>query len=181
MPELVEIADEIGPAVILHVYDPDVGMKGVVVIDTTVHGRASGGTRMLPDITTEEMAGLARAMTHKYATLDIPADGTKAGIWANPTISGRQREDILRAFGKAVRPLLTSGLFLGTDMGTATDYGSVSRQYSRGAGHINDVYRKRSLVPMTRELSKTHLIVKVLLIVQNRSLFTDIDKLPLED
>jgi len=148
MPELVEIADEIGPAVILHVYDPDVGMKGVVVIDTTVHGRASGGTRMLPDITTEEMAGLARAMTHKYATLDIPADGTKAGIWANPTISGRQREDILRAFGKAVRPLLTSGLFLGTDMGTATDYEPVVRQHSRREGPAAGFYRRSPLVPV---------------------------------
>ncbi len=59
------MADELGPEKILHVYDPSVGMKGVVVVDTTSpQGWSGGGTRMLPDITTEEISWLARAMTY---------------------------------------------------------------------------------------------------------------------
>jgi len=46
----LKITDELDPEKILHVYDPAVGMKAVVVVDTT----SAGGTRMLPDITTEE-------------------------------------------------------------------------------------------------------------------------------
>ena len=61
MPEWMEMTDEIGPEKIVHVHDPVVGMKGVVVIDSTAMARtAGGGIRMLPDITTKEIAGLAR-------------------------------------------------------------------------------------------------------------------------
>ena len=119
MPEWMKMGDEIGPQSIFHVCDPAVGMKGVVVVDTTIFGRASGGTRMLPDITTEEISWLARAMTHKFATLDVQQGGAKAGIWADPSIQREQRDAILRAFGKAVRPLLVEGMVrLGADMGT---------------------------------------------------------------
>jgi len=118
MLELMKRADEIGPERIFHVYDPAVGMKAVVVVDTTAFGRAAGGTRMLPDITTEEIASLARAMTYKCTILDIPIGGAKAGICADPSIRGAQREAILRAFGNAVKPLLTAGVGLGADMGT---------------------------------------------------------------
>ena len=119
MPEWMKMGDDIGPESIFHVCDPAVGMKGVVVVDTTIFGRASGGTRMLPDITTEEISWLARAMTHKFATLDVQQGGAKAGIWADPSIQGASREAILRAFGKAVRPLLAEGMIrLGADMGT---------------------------------------------------------------
>jgi len=119
MPELMKTVDEIGPERIFHVCDPSVGMKGVVVVDTTVFGRAGGGTRMLPDITTEEIVWLARAMTYKYATFGFPTGGAKAGIWADPNIIGEQRDAILRAFGKAVSPLFSAGVVgLGADMGT---------------------------------------------------------------
>jgi len=58
------------------------------------------------------------AMTHKFAILDIPLGGAKAGIWADPGIRGASRGAVLRAFGKAVKPLLEAGLILGADMGT---------------------------------------------------------------
>jgi glutamate dehydrogenase (NAD(P)+) len=119
MTEWIRMADEPGPEKILHVYDPSVGMKGVVVVDTTSpQGWSGGGTRMLPDITTEEISWLARTMTYKLAYLDMPVGGAKAGIWADPGIQGAPREAILRAFGNAVKPLLTTGLGLGADMGT---------------------------------------------------------------
>ena len=138
MTELMETVDEIGPERILHVYDPAVGMKAVVVVDTTVFGRAAGGTRMLPDITTEEVVWLARAMTYKYAMFDFPTGGAKAGIWADPNIRGAQREAILRAFGNAVKPLFAAGVVgLGADMGTDARDTAIFREAaglpSRGA------------------------------------------------
>jgi len=135
MPEWMKMADELGPEKIVYVYDPAVGMKGVVVIDTMSFGRAGGGTRMLPDITTEEMFLLARAMTYKFAVLDFPIGGAKSGIWADPSVHGTQREAILRAFGKAVKPLIKAGLGFGADMGT--DAKDVATIYE-GAGQSSD-------------------------------------------
>jgi len=131
MSEWMKIGDDLGPEKIVHVYDPVVGMRGAVVVDTTSFGRAAGGTRMLADLTMEEIFWLARAMTHKFAILDMPIGGTKAGIWSDPSIRGAPREAILRAFGKAVKSLITAGLGLGTDMGT--DAGDLAAIYE-GAG-----------------------------------------------
>ncbi|MBN1635851.1 MAG: Glu/Leu/Phe/Val dehydrogenase [Deltaproteobacteria bacterium] len=118
MPEWTEFTDKLGPEKILHVYDPKVGMRGVVVVDTTQMGMAGGGTRMMPDITTEEIFGLARAMTYKFSSLDFPIGGAKAGIWADPGITGQQRLDIMHAFGRSIKPLLDSGITVAADIGT---------------------------------------------------------------
>ena len=129
MPELLESTDEIGPERVFHAYDPTTGMKAVVVIDTTVFGRAAGGTRMLPDITTQEIAWLARAMTYKYGMFDFPSGGAKAGIWADPNLRGERRTAILRAFGKAVAPLFSAGVVgLGADMGTDAEDTAIFRE-----------------------------------------------------
>ncbi len=118
MREWVELTDELGPEKIVHVYDPVTGTKGIVVVDTTSLGGAAGGIRMLPDITSEEIFWLARVMTYKFATLDMPIGGAKAGIWADPGISGASREAMLKAFGCAVSTLIAQGVTLGADMGT---------------------------------------------------------------
>lgn len=90
----INMTDEIGPEKIIHIYDPATGMKGVVVIDCTTLGRgAGGGIRTLADITTEEIAGLARAMTYKFASLGVPIGGAKSGIWADPGICGEERKN----------------------------------------------------------------------------------------
>lgn len=116
----VKGGDDIGPEVVMHWYSPEVKCGGVVVIDTTIHGMGGGGTRMLPDITTEEMFWLARAMTYKMYVLGRPLGGAKAGIWANPSVQGSQREAIMRAYGKAIRPLIQARMLaVGADMGTS--------------------------------------------------------------
>ena len=110
--------DEIGPELIIHVYDPSTGMKGVVVIDTTVYGPAAGGIRMLPDITTSEIVNLARVMTYKFAIFNLPVGGAKGGIWADP--QAENREQILAAYARAIAPLLKAGVYIpGADMGTS--------------------------------------------------------------
>ncbi|MFH2132046.1 MAG: Glu/Leu/Phe/Val dehydrogenase dimerization domain-containing protein [bacterium] len=112
------MTDTLGPESIFHVYDAKTGLKAVVVVDTTLNHIAGGGTRMMPDITTAEIFGLARAMTHKFAIFDFPIGGAKAGIWADPGLKGEERQALLRAFGKAVKPLLSAGVTLAADIGT---------------------------------------------------------------
>jgi glutamate dehydrogenase/leucine dehydrogenase len=121
MPAWVTTIDQLGPEKVLHVYDPVTELRGVVVVDTVSLGGAAGGTRMLPDITTEEIFQLARAMTHKFAILDFPIGGAKAGIWAEPSLHGPQRKELMLSFGKAVKPLLGAGITLAADMGTDND------------------------------------------------------------
>ncbi len=94
-------------------------VMGYVVIDSTVGGRARGGLRMLPDIDEEEIRRLARAMTLKYGFLGLPQGGAKAGVRGNAQSPQSERRLRLEAFGKAIAPLLRSGLFIpDTDMGT---------------------------------------------------------------
>jgi glutamate dehydrogenase (NAD(P)+) len=113
--EPFKICDELGPEMIVHVYDPLTGMKGVVVIDVVPGG---GGIRMLPDITTREIARLARAMTYKFAVLNIPYGGAKAGIFHDPR--SPDKDKIITAFGRAIAPLLKANLYgAGADMGTS--------------------------------------------------------------
>ena len=115
------LGDDIGPDLILYWYSSEVKCRGVVVVDTTVQGKSVGGTRMLPDISTKEIFSLAREMTLKYATLGRPRGGGKGGIWADPAnMPPSQRERIMRAYGKAIKPLAQPGIFFaGADMGTS--------------------------------------------------------------
>jgi glutamate dehydrogenase/leucine dehydrogenase len=109
--------DDIGPQRIFHVYDAQVGLKGMLVIDTAVYGRYGGGIRMVPDLTIAELRGLARAMTYKFAILGIPRGGAKLGIIADSYIKGVKRTRILKRLGEALRPFLCSGLGTGADIG----------------------------------------------------------------
>lgn len=119
MPEWITKLNEIGPEKIVHVYDPEVGMKGVVVIDSTLlGGAAGGGIRMMPDVTTDEVCGLARAMTYKFSAVGLPIGGAKSGIWADPSIKGDERTELMKSFGRAIKPLLQTGLTVGADIGT---------------------------------------------------------------
>jgi glutamate dehydrogenase/leucine dehydrogenase len=115
-----KLKDDIGPEYILQMYDPGSGMRGVIVIDTAAFGVAAGGIRMLPDITTEEIFHLARAMTYKFAALDMPVGGAKSGIFADP--AAPNREKILAAYGRQIAPFLKQLMYIpGADMGTSDE------------------------------------------------------------
>lgn len=107
-------ADELGPAKTVHLYDPLTGMKGIVVIDNVACGPAIGGVRLAPDIDTNEIFRLARAMTLKNAAAGLPHGGGKAGILADPHLAGK--EPLLRSFARSIRELI--GYIPGPDMGT---------------------------------------------------------------
>jgi glutamate dehydrogenase/leucine dehydrogenase len=114
--------DELGPEVVLQVHDPATGMRGILSIDSTVNGPAGGGTRMVPDLSVQEVMDLSRAMTYKWGIFGFPSGGSKAGIIGDSNMPAEQKKAVLRAFGRALRPMLASqaeGVLLGVgpDMG----------------------------------------------------------------
>lgn len=111
--------DNIGPQSITRFYDPILRFRAILVIDTFTYPSAIGGIRMLPDITIEEVVGLARAMTYKTAIFDFPLSGAKAGIWGNPKQKGWKRKAVLATFGKQLKPFLVQDSYIaGPDIGT---------------------------------------------------------------
>jgi glutamate dehydrogenase/leucine dehydrogenase len=125
--------DEIGPQRVFHYYDAGTALRAVLVIDTLRFGVSAGGVRMAADLTLEEMLRLARAMSYKFAMLDLPCGGAKAGIWLDP--SDRRRADVMRAFLQAIRPLMESRTYIaGADMGTsAQDFTNLHPDAAHGA------------------------------------------------
>lgn len=112
--------DDIGPQRVHHYYEPKSGMRAVLAIDTVQFRHSGGGLRMLPDVSIGEIALLARAMTYKFAWLDLNVAGAKAGIWFDPRTQDRQA--VLRAFGEATAELhRTRAYMCGPDMGTSND------------------------------------------------------------
>ncbi len=116
MKDIFEFADEIGPAKIIHISEPSVGLKAIVVIDNVATGPAIGGTRMAPDVSVEECVDLARAMTFKNAAASLPHGGAKSVIFGDPAMPRREKEELIRAFACAIRDL--AEYIPGPDMGT---------------------------------------------------------------
>jgi glutamate dehydrogenase (NAD(P)+) len=108
--------DDAPPARVIEVFEPSVGLDAVVVIDHELFSTAVGGTRMVPDVTADEVARLARAMTWKLAVCGVQYGGAKAGI----RFAGGDREAVLGAFLDRIRDW--QDFFLtGPDMGTHPD------------------------------------------------------------
>ena len=108
--------DEWGPEKVLQVYDPDTGMKGVLVIDNTSTGPGKGGIRFAESVTPTEVFKLARTMTWKCASAGLPFGGAKGGIIANP---GKVNQvEWIKSFAKMIRPYCPSQYIAATDVGT---------------------------------------------------------------
>ncbi len=111
--------DEFGFERVIEVYDQKTGMQGVCVIHNTARGPGKGGIRMVPDITTEEVMGLARAMSWKNAMADLPFGGAKSGIRADPRkLTPEQKEAHMRAFARKIREVIPHLYIAGPDMNT---------------------------------------------------------------
>ena len=87
-----DVEDDLGPSKILWVREQRIGLEAVVVINNVACGPAIGGIRMASDITAAEIVRLARAMTFKNAAAGLPHGGGKAGLVANPSLPGAQKE-----------------------------------------------------------------------------------------
>jgi glutamate dehydrogenase/leucine dehydrogenase len=116
MENIFEFADELGPIKIVHVYDPKYGLKAVVAIDNVARGPSIGGIRMAPDVSTEEAFRLARAMTLKNSAANLPHGGGKSVIFGDPKMAIAKKEQLIRAFARAIRDLVE--YIPGPDMGT---------------------------------------------------------------
>ena len=105
------------PQLIATIEDPAVGLRGYIVVDSTVNGQSCGGMRMFSDVTVEEVTGLARSMTLKYGFNGMAQGGAKAGIAADPDMPDEQKRAVLRRWGEIAAPLLLSRSYItGTDM-----------------------------------------------------------------
>ncbi|MGK7909752.1 MAG: Glu/Leu/Phe/Val dehydrogenase [Synechococcus sp.] len=109
-------ADEFGPAKVSHIYEPLTGLKAILVVDNVACGPSIGGIRMAPDVTTEEVFRLARAMTLKNAAAGLPHGGGKAAILADPKLPLSDKERLIRTFARAIRGV--TEYIPGPNMGT---------------------------------------------------------------
>jgi glutamate dehydrogenase (NAD(P)+) len=116
MADILKFADELGPAKIIQVHEPSIGLKGVLVVDNVAAGPALGGVRMAPDVTTEECFRLARAMTLKNAAAGLPHGGGKVVLYGDPKMPKPDKEQLIRALACSLRDVRE--YIFAPDMGT---------------------------------------------------------------
>lgn len=106
--------DKWGPENVVQVYDPQLDMRGVLVIDNTCLGPGKGGIRISSTVTPFEVFRLARAMTWKCALAGIPFGGAKSGIQANPFKVDKIK--MMKAFAKLIAPYVPEKYIAAPDM-----------------------------------------------------------------
>ena len=116
MENVFDFADELGPAKVIHVFEPSVRLKAVLVVDNVAAGPAIGGVRMAPDVSTEECLRLARAMTLKNAAAGLPHGGGKIVLYGDPKMPRRDKEPLIRALAGSLRT--AQEYIFAPDMGT---------------------------------------------------------------
>jgi len=116
MDDMFAFGDELGPLKIIHVQQPGIGLKAVLVVDNVATGPSIGGMRMAPDVTTEECVRLARAMTMKNAAAGLPHGGGKIVIQGDPRMPKAQKAELLRCLASALRS--EQDYVFAPDMGT---------------------------------------------------------------
>lgn len=92
--------DQWGPEKIIKVYDPSIGMKGILCIDNTALGPGKGGMRIRDGLSLTEVFKLARTMTWKCALADLPFGGAKGGINADPYTIDKIK--YMKSFARAI-------------------------------------------------------------------------------
>ncbi len=116
MSDLFDFGDELGPTKVIHVYEPSINLKGILVIDNVATGPSIGGVRMAPDVSVEECFRLARAMTMKNAAAELPHGGGKAVLFGDPKMPSKGKEQLLRALASSLRNV--EDYIFAPDMGT---------------------------------------------------------------
>jgi glutamate dehydrogenase (NAD(P)+) len=116
MKDVFELADDLGPHKVAYVHEPNIGLKGILVVDNVATGPSIGGLRMAEDVSLEECARLARAMTFKNAVAEIPHGGGKSVLFGDPKMPRARKEALIRGFARALRD--EGDYIFGPDMGT---------------------------------------------------------------
>lgn len=116
----------------IRVTAPDGALLGFLEIDRVVAGRCCGGVRASAYVTQEELRRIAAVMTLKCGFVGLAAGGAKGGIVMPAHASPGERAERLEAYGRALGPLLRSGIWsYGVDLGTTPADVALIR---RGAG-----------------------------------------------
>jgi len=108
--------DDLGPLKVIHVHEPSVGLKAILVVDNVATGPSIGGLRMAEDVSAAECARLARAMTMKNAAAGLPHGGGKSVMFGDPKMPRDAKEARIRAFACSLR--YEHGYIFGPDLGT---------------------------------------------------------------
>lgn len=116
MEDIFAFADELGPLKVIHVHEPSIGLKAVLVVDNVAKGPSIGGVRMAPDVSTEECFRLARAMTFKNAAAGLPHGGGKVVLYGDPKMEQAEKQKLLRGLAQALRN--EESYIFAPDMGT---------------------------------------------------------------
>ena len=116
MEDIFAFADKLGPLKIIHVHEPSIGLKAVLVVDNVAKGPSIGGMRIAPDVSTDECLRLARAMTFKNAAAGLPHGGGKIVIYGDPKMPRAEKEMLLRGLAQALRN--EDSYIFAPDMGT---------------------------------------------------------------
>jgi glutamate dehydrogenase/leucine dehydrogenase len=114
-------------------------VPGFVVFDLPGAPASAGGTRLAPDVSVAELALLARAMTYKFAALDVQMGGAKAGVRGDPADRAGKAAPMAR-FCAEIAPLVDTGrLLTGPDMGTAEEDFTPLREHRASPAAISAV------------------------------------------
>jgi len=116
MDNTFKYADELGPLKIIHVHEPKIGLKGILVVDNVVAGPSIGGLRMATDVSLDECFRLARAMTMKNAAAGLAHGGGKSVLFGDPYMPIEKKEQLIRCFAAALKG--EEHYIFGPDMGT---------------------------------------------------------------
>ena len=116
MEDIFRFADELGPAKVIHVHEPRLGLKGILVVDNVATGPSIGGLRIAADVSVEECLRLARAMTLKNAAAGLCHGGGKSVLYGDPRMPKPQKEQLIRAFASALKN--EEAYIFGPDMGS---------------------------------------------------------------
>jgi glutamate dehydrogenase (NAD(P)+) len=80
---------------------------GCRVQHSTVRGPGKGGVRYHPNVSLEEVAGLASLMTWKCAVANIPFGGAKGGVICDPsTMSKEELRQLTVGYTQAIMPII---------------------------------------------------------------------------
>ena len=112
--------------------------RAFVVRHSIALGPAKGGIRMRPDVTLDDITGLAMEMTWKCALIGVPFGGGKSGIVADPgRLSPYDKETLIRSFARnAVRHINPLVYVPAPDMGTnERDMGYIKDAISWSIGY----------------------------------------------
>ena len=114
--DIFGFADELGPLKVIHIHEPSIGLKAVLVVDNVASGPSIGGVRMAADVSAEECCRLARAMTMKNAAAGLPHGGGKAVLYGDPKMPKADKERLIRGLACALREV--EQYIFAPDMGT---------------------------------------------------------------